>query len=215
MPPNQHIIGGCNQIISLRFGFPNSFPKLPSADRSLAFRMGGRRGVRQMISGETWTTVRRGSQKRWCVGGTFNLPHQEILWSCEWPAHRIHCSHLHAPSISILTFIAHNQMVQWDHYILSLDVVWAVDIDEYIKLLASLIIARLIRYSWRATRISTLLSMIGCSLYFLVLLKSSNWSVFDSCLWWISLCSRWCDTRHSWRTSVTSCSSVFRRKEKV
>lgn len=43
MPPNQHIIGGCNQIISLRFGFPNSFPKLPSADRSLAFRMRGER----------------------------------------------------------------------------------------------------------------------------------------------------------------------------
>lgn len=41
MPPNQHVMGGCNQIISLRFGFPNSFPKLPSADRSLAFRTGG------------------------------------------------------------------------------------------------------------------------------------------------------------------------------
>lgn len=44
MPPNQHVMGRCNQIISLRFGFPNSFPKLPSAHRSLAFRTGGEGG---------------------------------------------------------------------------------------------------------------------------------------------------------------------------
>lgn len=38
MLPDQHVIGGCNQIISLRFGFPNSFPMVLSTDRSLAFK---------------------------------------------------------------------------------------------------------------------------------------------------------------------------------
>lgn len=38
MLPDQHVIGGCNQIISLRFGFPNSFPMVLSTDQSLAFK---------------------------------------------------------------------------------------------------------------------------------------------------------------------------------
>lgn len=42
MPPNQHVMGGCNQIISLRFGFPNSFPLVLSTDHSLALKKGNR-----------------------------------------------------------------------------------------------------------------------------------------------------------------------------
>lgn len=41
MLPDQHVIGGCNQIISLRFGFPNSFPMVLSTDQSLAFKKKG------------------------------------------------------------------------------------------------------------------------------------------------------------------------------
>lgn len=44
MPPNQQVMGGCNQIISLRFGFPNSFPVILSTDHSLALKTDGRRG---------------------------------------------------------------------------------------------------------------------------------------------------------------------------
>lgn len=40
MPPNQQVMGGCNQIISLRFGFPNSFPLILSTDHSLALKKG-------------------------------------------------------------------------------------------------------------------------------------------------------------------------------
>lgn len=43
MPPNQQVMGGCNQIISLRFGFPNSFPLILSTDHSLALKKGDRR----------------------------------------------------------------------------------------------------------------------------------------------------------------------------
>lgn len=47
MPPNQQVMGGCNQIISLRFGFPNSFPVILSTDHSLPLKKGDRRGGRQ------------------------------------------------------------------------------------------------------------------------------------------------------------------------
>lgn len=46
MPPNQQVMGGCNQIISLRFGFPNCFPLILSTDHSLALKKGDRRGGR-------------------------------------------------------------------------------------------------------------------------------------------------------------------------
>lgn len=41
MPPNQEVMGGCNQIISLRFGFPNCFPLILSTDHSLALKPRG------------------------------------------------------------------------------------------------------------------------------------------------------------------------------
>lgn len=78
MPPNQHVMGGCNQIISLRFGFPNSFPKLPSADRSLAFRMRGERWREANDLRRNLNNRRREEKRlRWCVGGTFNLHRRE------------------------------------------------------------------------------------------------------------------------------------------
>lgn len=75
MPPNQHVMGGCNQIISLRFGFPNSFPKLPSADRSLAFRMKGERW--READDFRRTSNKRESGERQMVRRTTHLPHLE------------------------------------------------------------------------------------------------------------------------------------------
>lgn len=70
MPPNQQVMGGCNQIISLRFGFPNSFPLILSTDHSLALKKGDRReaggglkrgnsGGKKTTTGQTWTTERK------------------------------------------------------------------------------------------------------------------------------------------------------------
>lgn len=91
MPSNQHVMGGCNQIILLRFGFPNSFPKLPSAHRSLAFRM--RR--------ETWreakdfrTNLNNREGQRWLVRGGLIFPARE-------PAERVGENPLFPPSLSV------------------------------------------------------------------------------------------------------------------
>lgn len=75
MPPNQHVMGRCNQIISLRFGFPNSFPKLPSADRSLAFRMKGERW--RQANDFRRTLNKRENGERQMVRRTTHLPHLE------------------------------------------------------------------------------------------------------------------------------------------
>lgn len=77
MPPNQQVMGGCNQIISLRFGFPNSFPLILSTDHSLALKKGDRRrggGAEQRrrggkfrgkktTTGESWTAERSGKER--------------------------------------------------------------------------------------------------------------------------------------------------------
>lgn len=104
MPPNQHVMGGCNQIISLRFGFPNSFPLVLSTDHSLALKK-GRGGLQDKLGHNRQEEEREDMIEEWrmeersggvCGGFLFFTP--------PWPRPRVMLTFTHFMIARLSTF---------------------------------------------------------------------------------------------------------------